>query len=384
MSTAEFEEIGHSGGRVTFTVVTAENGVRSFQVSFQSSRPVPMALFAVYALPQGVAVAPIRMGGIGQPWNPPPVPGCFPVFIASDSQGKFGYQCPQCRGYWRADGGSSICPYCGVAAQGHDFLTDAQRSYVFQYCARLRDALDQEKDGDHVIDMDAVADAAGKEIEKPPFYYVEESQQTKFTCEKCGCFNDILGNFGYCSRCGTRNDLRHLETDTIAKIRDRINAGGPYEACLRDTASAFDSFVAQYVKQLIQHVPMRSGRRNRLEKMRFHDLKSVTEEISSGFDIDIFEGLKENETALATLMFHRRHVYDHNGGEVDDNYLKKSGDTSVRLKQALRETQKSTHDFANTVVKMATNLHHGFHDILEPEAQPIAWHNKMKRHINEG
>jgi hypothetical protein len=93
----------------------------------------------------------------------------------------------------------------GAAAR---VLTDAQRSYVAQYCALLRHALEQDEDGEYTIDMDAVADAAGKDTEKPPFYYAEESQQNQFTCEACGGFNDILGQFGYCSTCGTRNDLQ--------------------------------------------------------------------------------------------------------------------------------------------------------------------------------
>jgi hypothetical protein len=169
----EFQEIGHSGGQVTFRIVTID-GRRSYQVSWQSSRPVPAALFAVYALPQGPVVDDIQLGGIGTPWNPPPIPGCFPVFISSDSEGKFGYQCPRCRSYWRARGAARVCPYCGIRAARHQFLSDAQRSYVAQYCARLNQALAQIEDGEHVIDMDAVADAVGTASEKPPFYYAEK------------------------------------------------------------------------------------------------------------------------------------------------------------------------------------------------------------------
>jgi hypothetical protein len=70
-------------------------------------------------------------------------------------------------------------------------------------------------------------------------------------------------------------------------------------------------------------------------------------------------------------MFHRRHVYEHNGGEVDEKYLKDSGDTSVRLKQAIRETQASAHRLTGLVAKMANNLHSSFHDIFAPEQGPI-------------
>jgi hypothetical protein len=379
MGSGEFEEIGHYGGQVIFRVVTGEDGQRAYQITGQGSRGGPMALFAIYALPQGVAIGQIKLGGIGQPWNPPPIPGCFPVFITSDSQGKFGHQCPKCRGYWR--GGDSVCPYCGIRAQRHEFLTDAQRLYVAQYCALLRHALHQEKDGEYTIDMDTVADAVGKDAEKPPFYYAEESQQNKFTCDACGGFNDILGKFGYCSACGTRNDLQELKGKIIPSIRSRTNSGGPYEACLKDSASAFDSFVAQYVKQLTQNIPMRPSRKARIERMRFLDLNSVSTELKSVFDIDICDGLKDTEVACASLMFHRRHVYEHNGGEADEKYIADSGDKLVRLKQALSESQQSVHEFTNLVAKMACNLHRGFHEIFPPEQEPISFYAQTERRM---
>jgi hypothetical protein len=370
IAAAEFREIAHSGGQVTFRTVTEPDGSRKYQIGYQHSRPTPASIFAVYALQEGVAVGTVRLGGIGQPWNPPPVPGCVPVFIASDSEGQFGFQCPVCRQYWRASA-AAVCAYRGVRAQRHDFLTDAQRVYVALYCQRLSEALSAEDDGEHVIDLDAVADATGKQSEKPPFYYSEQSQQNQFTCSACEEPNDILGRFGYCSACGTRNDLQELETVTFPALRNRINDGGPYDTCVKEAASAFDSFVSQYVKQLLQKIPMRPGRKGRLERMRFHNLDAVLVELRAVSDIDLCSGFKESEIAATKLMFHRRHVYEHNGGEVDEKYLADSGDTTVRLKQLLREDPKSVHNFVGFLAKMARNLHDGFHEIFPPEPGPI-------------
>ena len=378
MQAGEFQEIGHTGGKVTFTVVTDASGKRGYQIGWTHSRPVPSAIFAVWALRQGIAVAGIKLGGIGTPWNPPPVPGCFPVFIGSDSHGKFGHQCHACRSYWRSDGGPTMCPYCGARGDRHMFLTEAQERYVAQYCERLREALADPQDGEHVIDMDAVADAAGKNIEKPPFYYAEESQQKHFTCPACGSFNDILGKFCYCAVCGTRNDLHELESDTLAKMRTRANSGGGYESCVADTVGAFDIFTNQLVKQLLAKKPLRSARRYRLEHMRFHNLTTTATELRGAFDIDILERLSADDAAFATLMFHRRHVYEHNGGVVDAKYLTDSGDATVRLGQEIRETQSSAHRLIGVVVKMAKNLHRGFHDIFPPEAEPIAQHSERQ------
>src|ERR1700758_4235349 len=56
---------------MTFHVVTGPDGRRGYQVGFHHQRPVASALFAVYALPQGIVVAPLPMGGIRSPWPPP-------------------------------------------------------------------------------------------------------------------------------------------------------------------------------------------------------------------------------------------------------------------------------------------------------------------------
>ncbi len=296
---AEFEEIAHCGGKVTFSVKTDDEGRRSYQIGYEHCRPVACGFFAVYAIPQGVPVGTIQLGGIGQAWNSPPIPGCIPVFIASDSEGKYGHQCQVCQGYWRSDGMPSRCPYCGLLGEPHEFLTPAQRRYLRQYCYLLAEGLKAENDGDHVIDMDAVADAAGKEGVKPPFYYTEESQQNKFTCNACGQFNDILGTFGYCSFCGTRNDLQELDEKIIPVLRIRINSGGPYEDCVRDAVAVFDSLVGRYIRQLL-HIPMTSRRAGRFEKMRFHNLKVVGDELKTTFDIDILDDAKPEDIRICS------------------------------------------------------------------------------------
>jgi hypothetical protein len=138
----------------------------------------------------------------------------------------------------------------------------------------------------------------------------------------------------------------------------------------------FDSFVGHYVRELVRHVPMTAGRKARFERMRFHNLNVVAAELKTTFDIDVLAGLDSDDIEFAARMFHRRHVYEHNGGEADEKYIRESGDTSVRPKQALRETQESAHRVAGLVAKIACNLHRGFHEILEPIAAPIGHHTE--------
>lgn len=379
-ATDQFAEIAHSGGIVTFEIRTAADGRRTFRVSYRHSRPVPMVLIGIYAMPQGIPVDTIQMGGIGQPWNPPPVPGCIPVMIGSDSTGHFGHSCPECRGYWRSGAWANVCPYCGLRTARHDFLSNAQLRYVAHYCQVLGSALDGE-DGEVDIDMDAVADAAGKEGERPAFYVSEQSQQCKFNCTACGEFNDILGRFGYCAACGLRNDLASFECITLPAIRDQLNSGVAPEDCLRNGISAFDSVVAQLAKELVRFVPMSKRRSARLEGQRFHNPAELRGVMQEWFDISLAAGIKDAEWHLIVRMFHRRHVYEHNGGEVDQKYLDDSGDTSVRLKQHIHESKEGVHGFLGSLLKLARNLHAGFHELLPPVPGPIAELEEKKRRM---
>ena len=374
--TPEFEEIAHSGGTVTFTVSSRGVSGRAYSVTYTGCRPVKVVLIDICAHYDGDRVAALG-------FNEEPPAGWLPVTMASDSEGSFGHQCPACNQYWRSGPWPRTCPYCRFRAWGIAFLTNAQKSYVKQYCQKLREALDAAEDGDHVIDMDAVADAAGKEGQKPAFYYAEESQQRKFTCGACGEFNDILGRFGYCSSCETRNDLADFEEDIVPTIRARLNAGNAPEDCVRDAVAAFDSFVAQLAKQLAAMIPLTERRKRRLSTQRFHNLQEVRETLKNWFDIDVCAAMKEDECRAAALMFHRRHVYEHNGGEVDQKYLDDSGDTTVRLKQRIHQTQQDGHSLLNSLVKMARNIHGTFHELFPPIPEPIRAFEAKKARTNE-
>jgi hypothetical protein len=377
----EFQEIAHCGGKFIVTVSTDANGRRGVGFTVQHSTPRPAAWFAVHALPPGVPVAMIQVGGIGDRWKPP-YPNCLPVFIGSDSHGLFGHQCPTCKGYWRSQAVPALwnltCPYCGVSAETHLFVTPGQRRFVEAVCELAAKAINADADGEHVIDMDQVADQVAETNERPTFYHTEETQQNHYTCAACGGADDILGRYGYCSCCGTRNDLQELTLtieDIKTKTRERIQAGEPLEKAIPDAVGAFDSAARQYAKQLAKWVPMKPERRASLEGALFHNLKKA-EDLKTWVGIDLFQGLDVADVEFIRRMFLRRHVYEHNGGEVDQRYLDDSGDPSVRLKQALREPPQDVFRTMGLILKMARNLHEGFHELFPPTEKPIAMHKQ--------
>ena len=377
----EFQEIAHCGGQITIHTETDERGHRLVSFGFRHSAPNPAAIFAIIADDTGRPLATMRIGGLADPraGQPPQAHG-YTVFIASDSEGVFGHQCPRCRGYWRSSGAPAewpmTCPYCALRTGTHNFRTDAQRKYVASCCQRFEEIIGSDFIGESVIDMDAIADAISDE-EKPQFYYAEERQQKYFTCTACRGENDILGRYGYCSICGTHNGFQELEADFVA-ARARI-AAESYEGALSDMVSAFDSFARQLAKQLSARVPMRVKRKAALERALFHNLKPRAKELLAAFDIDLFENLKADDVAFITRMFLRRHVYEHNGGEVDERYIKESGDTDVRPKQRIRETADSTSHAADVIEIMARNFKTGFDEMFPPVEAPIRYEERRKQ-----
>lgn len=384
-SDKEFQEIGHCGGQYTVNVKTAPDGRRSFQLGMRHSRPTPASFFAVYFLPQGIPVGMIQLGGIGQPWNPSPALGSLSIFIASDTQGMFGHQCQNCGGYWRSEASPArwrmTCPYCGLRAESHAFLTDGQLRYAKACCDLIEQALSSDKDGESVVDMDKVADAVGKDCEKPKFYYAEQSQQNKYTCLACNELNDILGRYGYCSRCGTYNGVYELEND-LKDIRDKITKDNQYEDCARDAVAAFDSFARQIAKQLAKRIPMTPARQKEWSGKLFHNIKPCADAFKTIFDIDAFENFKQDEINFVVLMFHRRHIYEHNGGEVDEKYIRDSGDTSVRVKQVIHENFRTANRIVDLVFKIAQNISEGFHAIFPTEEMPIKFQQSARNMKN--
>lgn len=381
----DFREVAHCGGKVTFHVKTDENGIRAFSVGYSGSSPNAMSLFAVYALPQGMACGDIELGGIGQPWNAPPFPGCIPVFIGSDSHGQFGHECPQCKGYWRSAGAPSrwpmTCPYCGVRGGAWQFLTPAQQRYVSHYAQTLMDALDADEPAlDVVIDMDAASDAAT--VPKPEFYYGGQTQQTKFTCAVCRGSNDVRGQYGYCSLCGTRNNAQVLKAELDA-LRGRLNDGKtPPPEALKSAVSAFDSCCRNLVGQLAERVPLTAARINRLSTLLFHGIEPASD-LRTFFDIDLLDGLDAKDTAFLRMMFQRRHAFEHDGGHATARYIKESGDNSVAEGSLIRESRENVHRLIGLLNRMAGNFDRGFHELFPPEEKPVAYErdrqDRMKR-----
>lgn len=373
MTRKDFSEVGHTGGKVTFTIKCDKNGRISYQIGYSHSSAHPASIVGIYAHPDGFACGNIKMGGIGDPWNPPPFPNCIAVIMASDSQGKFGHECLACHKHFRTDNIPALfpltCPYCGLRAESFHYLTPPQNSYIRHYVGSLIKGVEDvppDSTSEIVIDMNIIADAVSDKP-RPDFYYTSTTQQTEFRCAECNSYNDIRGRYGYCASCGCRNTAES-QRNALDAVRDQIVKGAlsPMDA-VKKAVSEFDSAARDYVEQLMSRVPMKESRRNQLGQLLFHNLDKVDEIMKSFFDINLLKGMMETDRNFIRKMFFRRHVYEHDGGVASARYVRESGDQNVEEGTLIRETADNAHKLIGCLNRMIKALDTDFHEIFTPE-----------------
>lgn len=386
MARADFSEVGHTGGKATFTIECDEHGQVRYQIGYSHSAPRPSTLVGVYAHPDGFACGNIALGGIGQPWNPPPFPTCIAVFMASDSQGKFGHECPECKKHFRTENIPAkyplTCPYCGLRAESYHFLTPPQNVYIMHYVESLNKALSEVPKGTKsqvIIDMDAIADSV-TDNPRPDFYYTSTTQQTEFICHACNSYNDIRGRYGYCASCGWRNTAASLKL-ALDRIREQLNESMITASdAVKNAVSEFDSAARDFVEQLVSRVPMKDSRRNQFNGLLFHNLDKFDELMKTCFDIDLLKGMS-GDRGFVRMMFFRRHVYEHDGGVITRRYVEYSGDPGAEEGVLLRETMPNAHKFIGCLNRMIETLERDFHEIFKPESFCIDLEKARKERI---
>jgi hypothetical protein len=296
------------------------------------------------------------------------------TYIQSDEQGMWGRNCPSCKKYFRTThvmdiGDLTWCPYCSESAPCLAFISEEQRTYI----AAFYDAYARAYIGKTTthLDMLDITDRI------PAWHYSEEKQQFHFACDTkdCRAQTDILGQYGYCPRCG-RTNARRLITEQLDKmlgrleeakntVTDRHARGAIWEDMTVKSLSGFEA-LAKHLRRRLLCLPMTPNRRNELEKLSFQKPLQADELLVRWFDIGFLEwagnttipkrAVPTTEVPFIKKMIQRRHILIHNGGIVDQDYLDLSGDDAVRLNERIEIHSNEVKRFTENIRRMAENL----------------------------
>jgi len=293
------------------------------------------------------------------------------AYVQSDEQGMWGRNCPVCEGYFRTTHilHTSVCPYCAKPAPSLAFISKAQRLYIAASYDAFGRAVVTGKNTS--LDLADVTDAT------PAWHYAEEKQQTHFKCqtEGCGVDTDVLGIYGYCPRCG-RTNARLAFNDAMARmlarwdqtnknVSDRDARGEVWADLTTKSLTEFET-LAKHLRRRLLTFPMTPSRRRQLEELNFQSPLQADDALRQWFDIGVVawggnakippRAVKQLELPFITKMVQRRHILIHNGGVVDPDYLKLSGDTQSRLDEQIRISSRDARHFVEVVSEMGLNL----------------------------
>jgi hypothetical protein len=358
------DKIPAAGGKVEY-FYDSKKGIAA-QVSgtgFRAIYQVALSIDGKHLL------ATVPAGGIGST-SLCPQPSVL-AFVQSDQQGMWGRNCPTCEKYFRTDQimGDTTCPYCVEIATDLAFVSKEQRVYLtacYDACARAY--LQKESTS---VDMAEITD------EKVAWHYSEVKQQFHFVCQTkgCKCQTDILGEYGYCPRCGLSNardvffetadkELVRLE-EARSTVPDRRERENVWEKITVDALSRFEA-LAKHLRRRLLRLPMTAKRRGELDHINFQQPINADRLLKQWFDIGMLEWagtannpkrqVPQSDLEFIKVMVQKRHILIHNGGVVDQEYLDNTGDGSVQLDERIMIRSKEAKRFLTLVRDMARNL----------------------------
>lgn len=291
----------------------------------------------------------------------------IPLTLISDENGYFDRECPNENCHYQfkikmSDWEEKVsddevhCPMCGHVdfsdkwwtQEQLDQIEEIETSYAMNFIQKELDKsfkkLERSTRNNKFFKIEYKPGRRISFINNPIGQMPEWEQE--ITCEKCGTTYSVIGSAYFCPCCGYNSASSSFSEslDTIQKMLDSINQmkvlfGEMYgtdkadtmcrcmiEGSLGDCVSAFQKFAERKYFEI-------TGKNARVNDFQIIDKGSNLFSNSIGYGYE--KWLTEDEIEMLKLYFQRRHLFEHNNGMVDEQYLAKANDTAYTAGQRL-------------------------------------------------
>jgi len=264
----------------------------------------------------------------------------IPISLKTDDKGLFGRECPKCERYFKMkvlrdlDASECICPYCECKDLHNRFFTQDQIEYMKSYAARevmgpaftelerTMRRLEQSTKGGFI---QIKVSTSGMDF--PLRYYKERDLETPVMCDSCGLEFAIYGVFASCPECGRLNALMIIRKSIeVARkkliVFDQQDAAevdvknGVLADVLSDAVSSFDAF-GKVLR--LRHPGVFPEQPRNL----FQNLSALSGSLESGLGSSLKAMVGDEQYDVMARWFQVRHLYEHNMGVVDKDFVKK-------------------------------------------------------------
>lgn len=273
------------------------------------------------------------------------------VAMPTDENGMIGRKCPseECQKYFKLKPGTGLptdichCPYCGAEGNASEFLTADQMEYIESIAVQhfVKPLMDNFKRSVESLNRSSRNSFIQLKfsVNTPNFRihnYSEEDIETNVVCDSCGLEFGVFGVFASCPDCSRLNAYsvfsKCLETCSkrllLLDKQDTKTDKGLCEAILQDALSGAISAFDALGKKLREEYPSMFPEKPRNLFQNLFSLDSCLRE-NTGSDIKSRVGSEDWE--ILFRLFQVRHVYEHNVGVIDEDFVKKIPSYSYML-----------------------------------------------------
>ncbi|MHA1228913.1 MAG: hypothetical protein ACTSPV_19505 [Candidatus Hodarchaeales archaeon] len=301
----------------------------------------------------------------------------FRIPLPPDYEGFTGRECPTCRHYFKIKFENYVpsnlyCPYCSQYGDIQQFLTEDQIAYaksvgikkimeevieprIKRINRNLRTKSIGQRGGLFQIKIETKFHKKLYSIN----YYQEKELKTKVNCQNCNLIFAIYGKFARCPNCSQLNALKifqksievsekRIDLSMGEKDQDLIKAF--LEDALTSAVSAFDA----YGKELRYKYPRVFPNR---PKNLFQNLNELDKVIKNKFGKTIDDLIGKTESLLLFKMFQVRHIYQHNLGVIDHDFVKKVKNCGHLQGQIYDLSELEIKEFLSILLKLGEKIY---------------------------
>jgi len=269
------------------------------------------------------------------------------INLPRDKRGFTGRECPRCHQYFKVKFGTGLptpichCPYCGYTGDHNEFCTTAQIKYAEEVALKaIWQQMIESTLKEIEINLKQLEKATSGgfiqirgRIESSPItlpltYFQEKEVETYVTCDNCGAEFAVFGVFANCPDCGKlnasvifkksievcRNRLRLLNS-----IEDKALQEAILKDALSDGVAAFDALGKALRLRYPTIFPQRP-------KNLFQNLNALSNALLKSIGKSLSDIIGDGNFAFLFKMFQIRHIYEHNMGVVDDDFVNRLPD----------------------------------------------------------
>lgn len=277
------------------------------------------------------------------------------VDIPRDHEGMLGRECLECKRYFKIKPGTGLptsychCPYCEYEGDSNTFWTEAQIKYAESVAIKkafnqlVKPSLDKLTDSFKDLERSTrnsfikfKVTVTGDDFNFPTKYYREKELETKVICDNCGLEFSIYGVFSRCPDCKELNAFlifdksleitqKQLSIFSNPEIPEDVRQQS-FSFILTSCISTFDGLG----KELRQRNPTIYPKE---PKNLFQNISLLNEKVNQ------YLSQNHSDFELLTKLFQVRHIYEHNMGVIDKDFVNKLPQFRNKLGQKYNLTQ---------------------------------------------